>query len=518
MENKKVITAAEAALLVKDGQTIATSGFVGSACPEALSKALEQRFLETGSPRDLFYFYPAAQGNRDGRGADHFAHKGLLRRVVAGHFNLAPKLGKMILDNEIEGYNFPQGTIAQLCRDIAGGRPGTITHVGLNTFVDPRNKGGKLNERTTENLVELIDVLGEEKLIYKSFPIDIAFIRGSYADELGNVTMHREVGTHEVTAMAQATKNSGGIVIVQVEKIVKAGTLDPRLVKIPRIYVDALVVTQDPVDHQQSFNIDYDPSVCGELAVPVDSLTPPPMSAKKAIGRRAAMELQKDLVVNLGIGIPEFVSAVANEEGIGDWMTLTVEAGPIGGVPLGASQFGAAVNPECILCQHEQFDFYDGGGIDMAFLGLAQADKDGNINVSKFGPRLAGTGGFVNITQNAKKVFFCGTFTANGIKVDIKDGKLTILQEGTEKKFIKDVEQITFSSEYAIKTKQPVMYITERAVFELREDGVHLTEVAPGIDLQTQVLDLMDFTPKMDTPPKLMDARIFTDAVMGLSK
>ncbi len=518
MRTKKIITADEAALLVKDGDTLATSGFVASGCPEALTKALEKRFLATGSPKNLTYFFPGSQGNRDGSGAEHFAHKGFLKRMIAGHYNTAPAIGKMILNNELEAYNLPQGTLSQLCRDIAAHKLGTLTHIGLNTFADPRIEGGKLNARTTEDIVEVVNVLGQERLLYKAFPIHVAFIRGSYADELGNVTVHREIGPSETTAMAQAGKNSGGIVIVQVEKIVKAGTLDPRLVRIPKIYVDALVVTQDPVDHLQSFGSEYDPSLCGDLQVPVDAIPIPPLSPKKVIGRRAAMELTMDKVVNLGIGIPEYVSAVANDEGILDRMTLTVEAGPVGGVPAGGNRFGASVNAEAILSHHEQFDFYDGGGADLAFLGLAQADKDGNINVSKFGPRIAGCGGFINITQNAKRLFYCGTFTAGGFKADIRDGKLNILQEGTEKKFIDTVEQITFSGPYAASLKQPVMYITERAVFELREDGVYLVEIAPGVDLQKDILDQMDFVPKMDGEPKLMDARIFTDQLMGLKK
>lgn len=518
MRTKKILTADEAALLVENGQTISTSGFVGSACPEALTKALEKRFLNTGEPKDLTYFFPGSQGNRDGTGADHFAHKGMLKRMIAGHYNTAPAIGKLIIDNEIEAYNFPQGTLSQLCRDIAAHKIGTLTHVGLNTFVDPRIEGGRLNEKTKENIVELVEILGQEKLLYKSFPIDIVFIRGSYADELGNVTMHREIGPGETTAMAQAVKNSGGIVIVQVEKIVKAGTLDPRLVRIPKIYVDALVVTEDPIDHQQSFGCDFDPSLCGDVTVPVGGIPIPPLNPKKVIARRAAMELSMDTVVNLGIGIPEFVSAVANEEGILDWMTLTVEAGPVGGVPCGATRFGASVNPECLLSHHEQFDFYDGGGADFAFLGLAQADEKGNINVSKFGPRIAGCGGFINITQNAKRVFYCGTFTADGFKADVKEGKLHIIQEGKEKKFLKQVEQITFSGPYAAELGQPVMYITERAVFQLKDDGIHLIEIAPGVDLQKDILDLMDFVPKMDQAPKLMDARIFTDELMGLKK
>lgn len=517
MENKKIITAREAAMMIKSGDTVATSGFVGSGCPEALTKALEKRFLETGLPTGLTYFYVAAQGNRDGRGADHFAHKGMTKRVIAGHYNTAPSLGKCILNNEMEGYNLPQGTLSQLCRDIAAHKPGTITHVGLNTFADPRNGGGKLNNITTDNLVEVVNILGEEKLLYKAFPINAAFIRGTYADELGNVTMEHEVCPTEVTALAQAVKNSGGIVICQVKKILRAGTLDPRLVKIPRIYVDALVITEDPIDHQQSFDFDYEPSLCGEIQIPVSSLSAPPLSVKKIIGRRAAMELKKDTVVNLGIGIPEYISAVANEEGISDWMTLTVEAGPIGGIPKGGSQFGASVNAECILAQPEQFDFYDGGGADLAFLGLAQVDKCGNINVSKFGSRLAGCGGFINITQNAKKVFFCGTFTAGGLNMEVSEGVLHILHEGSSRKFINQVEQITFSGEYAVKTKQPVMYITERCVFELCSDGLHLIEIAPGIDLQRDILDLMYFSPIIADSLKLMDERIFRDELMGLS-
>jgi len=517
MAKKPIITAAEAALMVQDGMTISTSGFVASGMPEALNRALETRFLETGHPRDLTLFFAAAQGNRDGSGGDHYAHEGMLKRMVAGHYNMNPEMGKLINANKLEAYNLPQGTLAQLFRDIAAHKLGTVTHVGLNTFADPRIEGGRLNSVTTEDIVEVIEILGQERLLYKAMKIDIGLIRGTYADENGNISLERECVTTEVTAIAQAVKNNGGKVIVQVEKVVEAGTLDPKLVKIPGIYVDAIVVCTDKVDHAQCQGCEYDGSMTGDFRVPLGSLEYPPMSAKKIIGRRAAMELEPDKVVNLGIGIPEFISMVASEEGIGDYMTLTVEAGPVGGVPQGGPKFGGSVNAEAILDQYTQFDFYDGGGVDLAFLGLAQADKDGNINVSKFGPRIAGCGGFVNITQNAKKVFFCGTFTAGGIKTHVEDGKLIIDQEGREKKMIDTVEQITFSGKYANKVGQPVMYITERAVFELRQDGVYLTEVAPGIDVQTQVIDLMGFTPKMDAEgPKLMDARIFNEGLMGL--
>lgn len=518
MSKVSIITAGEAAALVGDSMTVTTSGFVASDMPEALSKALEQRFLETGSPRDLTLFYAAAQGNRDGSGADHFAHEGMTKRVIGGHWNMVPQLGRMVLENKIEGYNLPQGTLSQLFRDIAAHRVGTITHVGLNTFADPRIEGGKLNSITTEDLVEVVSILGEEKLLYKSFPIDIAFIRGTYSDENGNITMEHEVASLESTSIAQAVRNSGGKVIVQVEKVVKNGCLDPKLVKIPGIYVDAVVVCEDMKAHEQCVGCEYDGSMTGDFSVPLSSLTYPKLSAKKIIGRRAAMELKSDSVVNLGIGVPEYISMVAGEEGIGDYMTLTVEAGPVGGVPQGGPKFGGSVNPEAILDQPYQFDFYDGGGVDYAFLGLAQADSRGNINVSKFGPRIAGCGGFINITQNAKRVFFCGTFTAGGLSVSFDNDELQIVSEGREQKFIKQVEQITFSGEYANKTGQPVLYITERAVFELRKDGVYLIEVAPGIDIQSQIIDQMGFVPKMDGQPKLMDSRIFREELMGLAK
>ncbi|NSA87505.1 acyl CoA:acetate/3-ketoacid CoA transferase [Clostridium beijerinckii] len=327
--------------------------------------------------------------------------------------------------------------------------------------------------------------------------------------------MEKEIATLEDTSIAQACKNNGGKVIVQVEKVVETGSLDPRLIKIPGIYVDAVVISTSE-EHEQSFECPFNPAVTGEMRIPLNSVEKAPLNERKIIARRAAMELKKDTVVNLGIGIPEVISLVANEEGIGEYMTLTVEAGPIGGIPQGCTAFGASINPEAIIDQPYQFDFYDGGGVDIAFLGLAQVDEHGNLNVSKFGPRIAGCGGFINITQNAKKVLFCGTFTAGGLKVVTGDGKLEIKQEGKAKKFIKDVEQITFSGDYARRMDQQVMYITERAVFELRKDGLYLTEIAPGIDLKKDVLDLMDFKPKMDGVPRLMNGRIFYDKLMGL--
>lgn len=517
MAKVKIITAAEAAAQVPDGAVINTEGFVQAGLAETLNRALEERFLETGHPKDLTIFTVAGQGAGAGTGSDHFAHEGMVKRLIAGHYNLAPTLRTMAIEGKIEAYNLPQGTMAQMVRDAAGKRLGTLTHVGLNTYVDPRIEGAKVNANTTEDIVKLIEIEGEEKLLFKSQPLDVTFIRGTYADESGNITLEKEACTLDATSLAQCAKNNGGKVFVQVEKVVADGSLDPRLVKIPGIYVDAVIIAEGD-DNAQIYKQEYDGSMTGDFRVPLGSLEAPKLDAKKIIARRAAMELQKGAVVNLGIGVPEFVSAVANEEGIGDWMTLTVEAGPVGGVPQGGSRFAGSVNVDCILDQPYQFDFYDGGGIDQAFLGLAQVDEAGNLNVSKFGGRIAGCGGFINISQNAKKVYYLGTFTTGGLKIATGDGKLEITQEGKSKKFVKEVEQITFSGTYAAKIGQPVVYITERAVFELRPDGVYLTEVAPGIDLHTQVLDLMDFAPKMDGEPKLMDARLFKDELMGLAE
>ncbi|SHJ43446.1 propionate CoA-transferase [Dethiosulfatibacter aminovorans DSM 17477] len=517
MEKVKVLTASEAVKFVQDEHTLVTSGFVGNCNPEALNKAFEKRFLETGSPRDITFFYPASQGDRSGKtGGDHYAHEGLLKRVIAGHYATAPKLGEFALANKCEAYNLPQGALVYLLRDMAGKRPGTLTHVGLDTFVDPRNGGGKVNERTTEDLVELVNIGGEEKLLYKTFPVDVAFIRGTYADEYGNISLDKEVATTEVTSIAQAVKNNNGKVVVQIEKIVEAGSLNPKLVKIPGIYVDAVVIA-DPEDHEQCLGNEYNPGLSGEARVEVsDDVEKIPMSAKKVIGRRAAMELGKNTVVNLGVGAPEYIATIAGEEGVSQYVTLTVESGAIGGVPQGGAAFGSSMNPHAIIDQPYQFDFYDGGGLDAAFLGLAECDEKGNINVSKFGPKLPGCGGFINITQNSKKVFFCGTFTAGGLRTKIEDGNMVIENEGKKLKFIKEVEQVTFSGRYANKTGQPILYITERCVFELRQDGLWLIEIAPGIDMQSQILDLMEFKPHIADEVKLMDEKLFREENMGL--
>jgi len=511
----KIVSSNQAIDLIADGSVVAFGGFVGSGHPEELSVEIEKRYLEKQQPKNLTLVFAAGQGDGKDRGLNHFGHEGLVSKAIGGHWALAPKLQKLAKENKMEAYNFPQGVVSHLFRDIAAGKPGTLTHVGLKTFIDPRVDGGKLNEITTEDLIKLVNIEGKEYLLYKSFPIDVAILRATYADEAGNATLEKEAATLDATCMAQAAKNSGGIVILQVEKIVSNGTLDPRKVKIPGIYVDAIVVAK-PENHMQTFGESYNPSYSGEVKVSVGCLDALPLDERKVIARRAAMELVPNSITNLGIGVPEGISAVANEEGIGDQLFLTVEAGVIGGVPSGGLSFGASTNPTCILDQASQFDFYDGGGLDVAFLGLAQCDKAGNINVSKFGPKIAGCGGFINITQNSKKVVYCGTFTAGGLKVAVGDGKLEIVNDGKFNKFINNVEQITFSGEYACSVGQTVLYITERAVFKLTSEGVVLEEIAPGVDVEKDILAHMDFKPIMPKKLKLMDEKIFSEGIVGI--
>ncbi len=514
MKNK-AITAAEAIALISDHDVLTTTGFVQSCIPEALLAALEQRFVETGSPRNLTLIMTAGAGDSKGLGTGRLHHEGLLGRVIAANFGRMPKVAQAALDNKIQAYNLPQGVISQLYRACAAGQPGLFSKVGLHTYVDPRLGGGKVNAVTTEDIVKRVDVDGEEWLFYKATKIDVAFIRGTSADPCGNISMEKEALTLDNLAQAMAARNNGGIVIAQVERIVEAGSIKPKDIKVPGILVDCVVVADQPDHHRMNYGTVHNSALAGEIRVPVEHMPKMNLDAKKIMARRAAVELPLNGVVNLGVGIPEGIAAVANEEKVTPYITLTTEAGAIGGVLASGPSFGSTTNADSIIDQNQQFDFYDGGGLDMTCLGMAECDEQGNVNTSRFGGRLNGCGGFINISQNARRVIFAGTFTTGGLEVGLTNGELLILKEGATQKFIKAVEQVTFSGQYAQSRAQPVYYVTERCVFKLTGAGVELIEVAPGIDIERNILPHMGFMPLINNP-KPMDPRVFRDQPMGL--
>ena len=511
----KIVTPAEAVAVIQTGDALCTSGFVGIGVPDALLVALEKRFLETGAPRDLTLLFAAGQGDGKDRGLNALGHDGLLKRVVGGHWGLIPKVGRLALEGKIEAYNLPQGVISHLYRDIAAGKPGTLSRVGIGTFVDPRIEGGKINAVTTEDLVRVMEIDGQEWLFYRGFPLNVAFLRGTTADPNANVTAEREALDLDNLAMAMAVKNSGGVVIVQVERIAQAGSLHPRQVLVPGSLVDCVVVS-DPEHHRQTYATVYNPAYSAEISVPLESVKPMALDERKIIARRCAMELRAGAIVNLGIGMPEGVAAVAAEERINEFITLTAEPGVVGGVPASGLDFGAAVNTEAIIHQNQQFDFYDGGGLDLAFLGMAEADAQGNVNVSRFGPKLAGAGGFINISQNARKVVFAGTFTAGGLDLQDRGRAVAHRAGGAGAKIPRTRRSRSRSSgRVAAAQDKPVFYVTERCVFRLRPEGLELVEAAPGINVDRDILAHMKFRPIVrDVRP--MDPRIFRPEPMGL--
>lgn len=507
------LSATEAIGLVRPGDTLAIGGSGGGLVePDLLLSTLGSAYRETGAPGGLTLVHTTGIGDREGGGMDHLAQTGLARRIIAGNWGMAPRMSQMVVENEFEAYNFPQGVMSQLFREIAGGRPGLLTHVGLGTFCDPRLEGGRLNDVTTEELVQVVELNGKEWLFYPSLPIDVCFIRGTIADENGNISLEQEGARLEMLSIAQATRNSGGLVIAQVKHVAQAGSLDPRRVEVPGVCVDVVVVHKE---QRQLVTHDHNPAFSGEVKGALSHLDAFPLDQRKVVARRALAEIRDGDVVNLGVGIADGVASVAAEEGWSDLFTLTIEQGLVGGVPARGVIFGVATNPTAILDQPYQFDFYDGGGLDVCFLGFAQIDRAGNVNVSKFNKRVIGTGGFVNISQNAATVVFCGTFNAGGLKATPADGSLDIETEGKHGKFVDHVEQVTFSGEQARHRGQRVIYVTERAVFALGDNGLVLVEVAPGVDVQADVLDQLPGPVEVSPALRRMDHVLFTDQPLG---
>ncbi|MBI3706134.1 MAG: malonate decarboxylase subunit alpha, partial [Proteobacteria bacterium] len=473
---KKIVSVADAVALIRDGDVLASTGYGGNGTPDQLFVALEARFLETGSPRDLTLVFAGGQGDGKEKGLNHLGHEGLLKRVIGGHYGLIPRIERLAVENKIAAYNLPEGVITHLYRDIAAGKPGTLSRVGLRTFVDPRLEGAKVNRAATEDIVELITLAGHETLFFRAFPINVAFIRGTTADPEGNMTMEKESLRLEDLAIALAAKNSGGIVICQVERVAASGTLDARRVRVPGIAVDCVIVAA-PEHHMQNYGSQYDPALSGEIRIPLDAISALPLDERKVIARRAAMELMPNSIVNLGLGMPDAVGVVANEEKIYDLITLTVDPGVIGGVPLGGAAFGASVNFSAAIDHPSQFDFIDGGGLDVACLGFAECDGQGNVNASRFANRLSGCGGFINISQNSKKVVFVGTFSSGGLRAEVADSRIAIRSEGKFRKFVSSIGQVTFSGSLAAEQEREVIYVTERCVFRLANGGLELAEI-----------------------------------------
>ncbi|WP_071394740.1 acyl CoA:acetate/3-ketoacid CoA transferase [Bacillus tuaregi] len=515
----KKISLEQATKLINDGDIVATTASSGLAgLPEELIVGIGERYKAEGSPKNITFVNGSGIGiNSEGRGMDHIAHEGLVKRVISGHAGFSHRMSRFISEGKVEGYLFPQGVLTQIWRSTAGNKPGVLTKVGLGTFVDPRIQGAKANSITTEDLIRVVELNGEEWLHYPNIDVKVALIRGTTADENGNITTEHEAANFEILALATAARNNGGIVIAQVENIAKAGALDPKKVRVPGVLVDYIVVSEKPEYHSQTMARYYHPALSGEMRVPLGSIEPVKLNAKKIIARRAAMELSPSSIVNLGVGMPALVSNVAAEEGVSDEMTLTVEFGIFGGVPASGFDFGASYNPEAIINHDAMFDFYDGGGLDAAFLGLAQVDQYGNVNVSQFGPKVVGPGGFINISQSSKKVVFMGQFTVES-KEKIENNQMVITNHGKGRKIVNNVEQITFSGEYASKAGIPVLYVTERAVFDVVDGKLRLIEIAPGLDLEEDILAWMDFRPLIDDSLKPMDPSIFQEQWGGLKE
>lgn len=522
MKKPVFVSGAEAAAMIQDGSTVATIGMTLVSASETVLKAIEQRFLKTGSPNHLTLVHSCGQSDRD-RGIQHFAHEHMLSRIIGGHWGLQPRMMKLIAENRILAYCIPQGQFAQLYRSMAGGEPGKITKVGLGTFIDPRLDGGKMNEITKDapDIVDVVTIGGEEYMRYKPIPLDYCIIRGTYIDEYGNLSTEEEAMQLEVLSAVLACKKFGGRVIAQAKRKVAVGSLHCKRVTVPGIFIDAAVICDNPEeDHRQTHSFAFDPAYCGDIKVPVEASERLPLTVRKLIGRRALMELSMDDVLNVGTGIPnDVVGPILAEEDVQSDVTITVESGIYGGIPMGGIDFGIAKNNFALIRHDDQFDYYNGAGVDVTFMGAGELDEKGNVNATRLGPNPTGAGGFIDITANAKHVVFCSTFTGKGLDCSFEDGKLHIHREGQLIKCVKKLQQISYNGEIARKKGQKMHYVTERAVFELRPEGLTLTEIAPGVDLQTQVLDLMEFRPLIAEDLRVMDEAIFCEeGAFGLRK
>ena len=512
----KLIAAEDAVELIQSNDVVAVAGYGTNGVPEKVLMALEARFEETQEPRDLTLMFAGGIGDAGEKGLNRLGQVGLLSRTIGGHYGLIPRIEKLAVENKIAAYNFPEGVMVHLYRNIAAGKYGLRSHIGLETFVDPRLEGAKVNAAAKEDLVLFEEIDGDQTLYFKSFPINVAIVRGTTADPDGNISLERESLSLENLALAMAARNSGGVVIVQVERLAQANSIDARHVRIPGFMVDC-VVHAEPELHMQTYEAQYNPALSGELRVPLEEMRPLRLDEKKVVARRAAMELSQNAIVNLGIGLAANVANVANEERVFDRIMLTVDPGIYGGVPLGGYGFGAALNYIASIDHGTQFDFIDGGGLDIACLGFAECDQSGNVNASRFAGRVAGCGGFINISQNSKKVVFLGTFSSGGLRTEIQDGQLKILEEGKHKKFVENVGQVTFSGRRAAREERTVLYVTERCVFKLEASGLELVEIAPGVDLERDILRHMPFRPVVGDLQPMADA-IFRDERMGLQK
>jgi propionate CoA-transferase len=510
------ITADEAAQLVEDGDAILISGSGGGhSVPEALLAAVERRFLSESRPRGLTSVSVVGVGDRESLGATHLAHEGLLKRAITSALVDSPGLVRLAAQNKIEAYTLPQGVLSQLMRDMAAGRPGLLTKTGLHTFVDPRQQGARQSPCTPPAFVDVVQLAGEEWLFFKPVPVSVAFLRGTTADEDGNVTMEEEAVLGEMLAMAQATRRAGGIVVVQVKRMARRGTLRAKDVRIPGILVDFVVVD---TEQRQTYATYYDPSYSGELRIPLGDIKSLPFGPRKVIVRRAAMELFPGAVCNLGAGISTGLSTVAAEEGLLDSVVLTNEQGIIGGAPITGRDSGGGQNFAAMIEQPAQFDFYDGGGLDLAFLSFAEVDAQGNVNVSRFGDRIIGVGGFINISQNAKCVVFSGTLTAGELDIGWERGRTVIRKEGRHRKFVEKLEQVCYNAGMAQARGHRALFITERAVFEVGAQGLELIEIAPGLDAERDVIAHMGFRPRVAATLRPMDRRLFEPGPMRLAE